>query len=70
MDMDKLDRPRLATLLYNAMSYVFDHCEGYEEYVEALNTIGFNADEIEDELKNGCALPDMRIKDILRECDI
>ena len=43
---------RTATLYYNALSWVFDHCEDLDAYERALRWIGLSEKEIEEEMES------------------
>lgn len=47
---------RKAKLFHGAMDWIWEHTEGYgkEEYVCALQHIGFTREEVQEELSNCC----------------
>lgn len=42
-------------LLYNCMSWIYEHCSDGADYVMALNWCGFTQQQIVDELIDNCA---------------
>lgn len=47
---------QLMNLYDNALSWVFEHCPSYEDYIKALAYIGLSASDIKQELINNCGL--------------
>ena len=64
-----MENNRIKSLFVNAIGWIFDHCEGYEAYIFALNKIGYTRDEVIDELSYGCALSDDEMQELMKWYD-